>query len=402
MAEARARAIVEALLQRYGWSATLATFTEEVGPGSADEEDVASALRALGFVDEACESDPLSQVAMAPSCTEELAITSAHVGNVLCVCLAGSDRQLIASGGVDKTVAISSLPGRGPVASISTHRAPVLSLAAQPRGDLLASTAMDGSVALHSLPDKALVFEQKAHRKYAVQVAWHPAGDMFASCGADGVVSVFRRGDDGSFVLGADIPLSREAGVNSVGWSSNAQDAVVVAAVSGSIDLKYYDVRAQKGWGVSLSELDDDHHSFSAMHLAVHPSSKLISVATDTQRIFIYGWGSRAKIRTLVAPKPVDDFAPSPRQAWGTGGRTLYVANGQPVVTAWDVGMERETGVLRGHTKTVRDVSTSSVPSDRRVVTGGYDGIVRTWMPTPGAPEATPQRAGAPECKTLS
>ncbi|KAG8469118.1 hypothetical protein KFE25_007636 [Diacronema lutheri] len=385
--------LVAALLEEHGLVETLAALEKEAGTllhdgAVVDPAELERKLRALRVAHvpaasaELGDEDPL----MAPftgrlATALERTVSGAHASNVLCATFCGESRELVASGGADKLIALTSTSTGEVMHRLATHNAPVLAVAAQPDGgSLLASTAMDGRVQLHDLGTRTLLHEWRdAHRKYALCATWRD-GENFATCSSDGMVAAFRAGgESGSFDKCLDLPLSHDHGVTSVGWGRGASAPVLVASVQDSHVLKYYDCAAQRLWSVSMNELDDEHVSFSAMHIAVHPSGKYLAVATDRQRTFVYEWGSRTRVRTLISDFKADDFAPAPRQSWDADGRHLYVAAGEATVALWDVGMERQVSQLVGHSAIVRGLHVCDRPGSRRAVTCSFDKTVRVW-----------------------
>lgn len=378
-------ALVSHLLRAHSLTETLAALEREAGTSaSRTDASLPDLIKALSppVPEEAAAAsiDPLMQPSAAGARVPEQVreVTDAHASNILCVTFAGASRDVLASGGVDKLISLGSAQG-GPPHLVATHKAPVLSLAAQPQGSLLASTGMDGRVQLHDVSSAALVQEWPAvHRKRATSARWQDE-HLFGTCSADGTVALFRRGGDAGDFAEMVLPLSREHGVTSIDFAPRG--AVLVAGLQQSHCLHYYDVAAEKLWPVSMNELDDDHVSFTAMHVAVHPEGKYVAVATDKQRTFVYEWASRKRVRTLVATAPPDDFAPAPRQCWHPDGRHLYLASGDEAVAVWDVGMERQVGVMTGHTAAVRDMCVHQGDGEQRwrLATCSFDKTVRIW-----------------------
>lgn len=383
--------LIAELLREHGLVETLAALEKEAGSlleAGAGADELERKLRLVRIsrppvaVEELGDENPLMVPSMGKLPTElERTVADAHVGNVLCATFCGESRALVASGGADKLVALTSAATGEVQHRLAHHSAPVLAVAPQPDGgSLLVSTAMDGHVLLHDLATRELLHEWKnAHRKYALCATWRDR-ETFATCSADGMVAAFRAGgESGAFDKMLDLPLSHEHGVTSVGWGRHASASVLVASVQESHALKYYDCEAQRLWSVSMNELNDEYVGFSAMNIAVHPSGRYLAVATDRQRTFIFEWGSNKRVRTLISEIKVDDFAPAPRQCWDSDGRHLYVAGGDAMVAVWDVGMERQVSQLVGHSAIVRGLHVCDQPGSRRVVTCSFDKTVRLW-----------------------
>jgi WD40 repeat protein len=392
-------AIVAALLREHALTETLAALTRETGEAESIEGaravELADKLRALKLKprtdepSELLENDPLMKPTSRRLPAEpERTITKAHVSNVLCVAFCGAGRGLVASGGADKLVALTPVDAAADADALThrltDHKAPILAVSAQPEdGSLLVSTAMDGRVCLHDVDARTTVGEwSDAHKKYALCAAWRDR-DTFASCSSDGLVAAFRAGSgeaNGGWEKMLELPLSRDHGVTSVGWAlGSAAPAVLVASVQEAHSLRYYDCVAQRLWSVSLNDLDDGHVGFNAMHIAVHPSGKYLAVATDRQRSFVYEWGKRGRVRTLISDFQADEFAPAPRQAWDAEGRHLYIACGETTVAVWDVGMERQVGRLVGHSAIVRGIDAIGSAAGCRLATCSFDKTVRLW-----------------------
>jgi WD40 repeat protein len=397
MADTReAVAIIANLCREHGLEETLVALEREAGTllqEGAESSDLAHKLSALKLssrkeqAEELEDGDPLMMPTRGKLPTElERTIVGAHVGNVLCVSFCGTSRELVASGGADKMIALTDHASDEVLFRMADHKAPVLVVAAQPDGgSLLASTAMDGRVMLHDTSTRSVVGEWSCHTKYAVGASWRDR-DSFASCSSDGLVAAFRRGagESDEFEKVLELPLSREHGVTSVGWAAGAAaPPVLVASVQETHSLRYFDIAAQRLWSVTMNELGDEHVGFSAMHIAVHPSGKYLAVATDKQRTFVYEWGSRKRVRTLISEFKVDDFAPTPRQTWDAEGRHLLVAVGEMTVAVWDVGMERQVSQLSGHTAAVRGLQACDLAGSRKVATCSFDKTVRIWGDQP-------------------
>jgi hypothetical protein len=111
--------------------------------------------------------------------------------------LEGGGGALLASGSVDKTIKLWSLPSGDLMATLIGHQDRILSLAISPDATLLASGSGDKTVRLWSLPDGRLLKTVQGHQDRVNCVAITPdplkgrGGGLLISASADGTIRLW-------------------------------------------------------------------------------------------------------------------------------------------------------------------------------------------------------------------
>ena len=120
--------------------------------------------------------------------------------------------------------------------------------------------------------------------------------------------------------------------------------------------------------------------------LAFAPDGKTIAAAYSKRDVVLVDGTSGVLKQSIPCPANPSEVAFSPDR------RLLAISQVSGDIRLWDLALNRERTLLRGHVQQVGDVNFS--PDGRSLASSGKDGTVRVWdvpIPPPG-PMPTPGR----------
>jgi WD40 repeat protein len=234
-----------------------------------------------------------------------------------------SNRQLLASASLDRTVRLWDTHTRECAAVLEGHSCAVYSVAFSPDNRLLASASLDRTVRLWDVAERRVAFlvaVLRGHTNYVWRVSFSPDGRQLASGSSDCTVRLWSvpEGVPGLVVQHA-YPVYRVAFSPVVGRN-------LLASVCGGII---------KLWDVGSSQID------------------------------------RQLLRDIQGPPWVNDLSFSP------DGSQLVSGSGDHTVRLWSVASGKLLKVLTGHSKVVNSVAFH--PNGKQVVSSSYGNNVRIW-----------------------
>ena len=279
------------------------------------------------------------------------------------------DGQLAASGGMDSTIQIWSLPKGNLVGKLSGHRmGAVESVNFSPNGERLVSAGEDGTVRVWDLSTLNEVFVCEDHQSHVYDVMYSPEGDVIASIGADHMVRLWN-------------PLTGEP----VGVLSGHSDSVNCMAfhpteatlVTGGKDSRicFWDWKNRcadtriEGGSIRLPSLTQLPRSF-----VFDPDGKSLDVGVTNSMVFRYSL-EPGRFGKEVHPRSLNGTPNS--LAWPRNGPLITALGNSEIHVSdrFDPSLPGEW--KRGHQAAVVSVAVSADGSS--MVSASADGQIRYW-----------------------
>jgi len=261
------------------------------------------------------------------------------------------------------------------VASVP-HDSAILALAFHPHNSsTLLTGAMDGThkiIDCTNKPQPKVIQVFKDHTKYVVRVAWHPSGDMFATCSYDHSVCLYAKNDN-LYALKKRFYYS--ANVEAIAFTPDGQTLII--AVREDNYLHYIDPNTLEEEKYNMNQNLDDHVSFNALDLSIHPHGNYLLVATDKHRVIMFRTGTSDQVRNFYGM--VNDSYSQPRVAWHPSGHYVYCTSQEKTIHVYSVATEKLIHKNQDHVATVRDLSHH--PSENLLASCSYDKTVKLWKP---------------------
>ena len=328
--------------------------------------------------------------------------------------------MLVASGGADGSVTLSSPLGGPPVAVLLGHEGPVTSIAFDETGRTVVTASADGTVRVWDL---SLAAPQTFPRPTVLAIDRSGLHAVTAFAGTEGNAAVWgvpratlfrtlpaRTGalgvsqaafsDDGTFVVtiganglpqlwdwrkGRAFDASAGAGAPA-GLLQGAQvspDGDAVAAVEGVAGTSVARVWRREGSGLTRTATLRTRAPVRA--LAFSPDDRLLATAAGSG-VVLWDWRQAEKVGGVSIAssdrrRPVSVIG----VAFSPSGERLLLTGDDGVARVWD----RRDGVLRAELEHTGLVSSDFGPTDDLVVTAGADGVARVWDVNAKTPVAT-------------
>jgi WD40 repeat protein/transcriptional regulator with XRE-family HTH domain len=282
-----------------------------------------------------------------------------HSGAV-CRLALSEDGQLVASGGVDRTVRLWEAPSGRPLATLQGHTDLVYGVALSRDGQVVASGGVDGTVRLWEAPRRRL--DDEVDSSVAGAAASLPAASVRGGSGGE------------QWRLRATLQGHRGA-ILGVALSGDGQ---IVA--SGNIDGTVTLWEAASGRPLAALE----GHSGAVWHVALSGDGQLVASGSLDGTVKLWEAESGRLRATLQGHSG---------EIWGVAlsGNGQVVASGSidGTVKLWEAESGRSLATLQGHSGLARAVALSG--DGQVVASGSTDGMVKLWEAKSGRLRATLQ-----------
>ena len=245
---------------------------------------------------------------------------SSEPRSLWCVAVSPGEHML-ATGGLDATVRLWSLPGLLPQKVLHGHGFAVENITFSPDGQRVVSASRDGTLKVWDAAGGELVATLSGHHSAVRAVAFSPDGQLMASGSHDHAVRLW---DTRSF-QSAGVLTGHDADVRAVAFSPDGQ---TLASGGGDRIVRLWDVRRRR-------------------------AEKTLA-------------GHTATVSTLA-------FAPD--------GKTLASGSWDSTVKLWHLRLFREVATLKAHSGQVTQVGFS--PDGNTLASASSDGTVRFWRSVP-------------------
>jgi len=257
---------------------------------------------------------------------------------------------------------------------IMHHRITALNSARAPccYSGLLLSSSMDGTASLIDLATKNVLQRFLEHKKYVVCAGWHPSGEFFATGSYDHTVCLYKRSNATDFTLCKQFLFS--SNVESIHFTLDGKLLLIAAREDNYVHCVNMDTLAE--WKFNMNANQDDHVSFSALHLCSDNASKYLVVATDKDRSIMFSLDSNEQVRNFYGSS--NDMFSQPRIAFDPTTKYVYCTSQDQKVHVYDVSVEKLIHKNAGHSATIRDMQHH--PKKNCLATASFDRTVKLWV----------------------
>lgn len=311
-----------------------------------------------------------------------------HDSIVTLMAVSTEGRQLAYAGEGDAVVRLWSLPQGNALRKLSGHKGGVRSLAFTPDGRLLAVASGDNTVLVWSVSDGRRVATLTGHTAEVKAVYVTPDGRYVLTAAHDDQRvgwSVLDGKNELSTWSLPDGKLVKTSPVPAELSSCLGNDSSCAVMTPDGLMFAVGGVRVQEPdlCPIVLFSLPDLQQvatlaSGSTGALAVTPDGATL-VAASARGITLWSIADHRVLRRV-------DGTGVAVQAVATDGQTLVAAEGGGGLRAWNLSDLRQTGVMSGHTRTIKALAIS--PDGRWVASGSDDSTTRLWSLPDGLPVA--------------
>eukprot|EP00470_Lotharella_oceanica_P010084 CAMPEP_0170188212 /NCGR_PEP_ID=MMETSP0040_2-20121228/43779_1 /TAXON_ID=641309 /ORGANISM="Lotharella oceanica, Strain CCMP622" /LENGTH=424 /DNA_ID=CAMNT_0010435451 /DNA_START=32 /DNA_END=1306 /DNA_ORIENTATION=+ len=268
-------------------------------------------------------------------------------------------------------------------------KAPILTTDFNPTNNLIAVGCMNGGQYIVDLKakDKAellsgavqpeVVGDLEKHGKYVNRIRWNRDGTLMATCSYDKEVRIYAvtaAQEEAKCELKGRFQFRRGVECVEWGWEHNAHLLYVSLQQDNyvhSIDAK----AMKKADRYNMNSFGDDHVSFSALDLHASKDGKYLIACTDKDRIIMFASNSSKQVRNFYGAESGQYF--NPRAVLDCNHSNLYATSYDNSIIGWDVGSQRPSAKLKGHSKMIRSLHVHA--TEPVLVSGSYDRSVRLW-----------------------
>jgi WD40 repeat protein len=298
---------------------------------------------------------------------ERLTITSASPeiwGNAI-----SPDGRLLATGGGDGRIQLSSLPSGAPVATLQALHNLVYTVTFSPDGSLLATSTDSNEVHIWDVTSRRLIARLDNHAGPVIAIAFSSDGRRLAS------MAGYPYATDTPAQLSIwDVPSLRRLAIlvgnkHSSGWMSFSPDGRLLATPHGNGAVLLWNLDSKRVVG----ELTG--HQGLVITARFSPNGELLATGGIDGTIRLWQVATRRLLTVLgLHQGAVYSVAFSPDGARLASGSLDHTAK------LWDITKRQLITTFRGHTSRV--FSVSYAPDGKTIVTGSLDGTARIWDAT--------------------
>jgi WD40 repeat protein len=231
---------------------------------------------------------------------------------------------------------------------------------------------MDGTASLLSLSSSTVLQRFSDHKKYVVCAAWHPEGQHFATGSYDHSVCLYERSASShTFQLKKQFLFA--SNVESIHFTLDGKLLLVAAREDNYLHCVNVDTLTE--WKLNMNANQDDHVSFSALHVTSDAASKYLLVATDKDRSIMFSLADSRQVRNFWGSS--NDVFSQPRVAFDPTAKYVYCTAQDQKLHVYDVGTEKVLHKNGGHSAPIRDMQHH--PRENCIATASFDRTVKLW-----------------------
>lgn len=353
--------------------------------------------------------DPVVRIWDAASGRQKDALRTA--GQTTDVAFSSDDSLLAATGSVDTTARVWSLPAGDLMGIITGHRSGVESVTFSPTGRSVLTTGRDGKVFISRSDGGFMQAALLGHRVAVPDGSFSPDGQLVVTASDDGTARLWNAVVDLTGPAPPGIPRllgAHDRPVNTVAYSPDGK-LVLSASDDGTARLWHQDgsfttlthggrvaaASFSKDGKLAITGSDDGSgriwrtsdgalvvvlpHGKAVTAVQLSPSGRVAVTAGKDGFADLWNARTGALLYRLDHDGPVNDARFSPN------GKLVVTASSDGTAAIWRVADGSRLFVLKGHTDDV--VKAAFSPDGRRVATASADATARIWNVETGQPE---------------
>lgn len=298
------------------------------------------------------------EIALRKSLTAENAVLRGHSGGVN-VAKFSPDGKCIASASVDKTIIIWDAQNGKLLKTLNGHTDSVIDVSFSKDGLRLVSASMDMSICIWDIKTGELIHRFEGQGFGANTVCFHPDGKYILYSGWNGKVNIIDA-QTGKLHQSFSVEYYQ---VYSACYSPNGR---FVVSASDDTKIRIWDVEKRE----LVHELIGHTGDYSTFATFSYDGCLIasISVSDDTIRIWDVLTGEIVHILECYGVESV---------AFTDDNRYLISTSGVRTVCVWDLQLEEQIMILKGHSGDVNFVSFNEC--SRQIISASEDKTIRLW-----------------------
>jgi WD40 repeat protein len=275
------------------------------------------------------------------------------------------DGQLVASASYDKTVRLWEVATGLCLSTLKGHSEIVLAVTFSPDGQLVATASYDKTVRLWEAATGLCRSTLKGHSEMVLAVTFSPDGQLVASASYDKTVRLWEAatGSCRSTLEG------HSSHISDVAFSPDGQ---LVASASYDKTARLWEAAT----GLCLSTLKG--HSEIVLTVTFSPDGQLVASASYDKTVRLWEAATGSCRSTLEGHSSYISAV-----AFSPDGQLIASASNDKTVRLWEVATGSPRSTLEGHSDLVKAVAFS--PDGQLVASASYDKTVRLWDTATGS-----------------